>query len=68
VAEHVRQVADAHRPAELGRARKPGLEVADDRLAVDEELVHERLPRPDRQPARLDERADPLLASGRISR
>jgi hypothetical protein len=61
VAEHVGQVADAHRPAELVGAREPELEVAPDRLAGDEELVHQHLPRPDREPLRLDERAQPLL-------
>src|SRR5206468_6421416 len=61
VAEHVRQVADAHRPAQLGRTRETRLEIARNRLAIDEELVHERLPRPDREPAGRHERADPLL-------
>ena len=61
VAEHVRQVADAHLAAELARAREPLLEVPPDRLAGDEELVHQHLPRPDREPTLLDERAQPLL-------
>jgi hypothetical protein len=64
VPEHVRQVADAHRPAELLRAREPGVEVAHDRLAVDEELVHERLPRSDRESARLNQPADARLFLG----
>ena len=61
VAEHVRQVADSHRAAQLRCARQPRFEVSDRRLAVDEELVHERLPRSDREAAGAHERTDPLL-------
>ena len=64
VPEHVRQVADAHLAAELARTREALLEVPPDRLAGDEELVHQHLPRPDRQPTLLDERAQPLLVLG----
>ena len=59
VAEHVRQVADPHRAAELVSASEPVFEVADDRLARDEELVDEREPRADYQAALIDERSDP---------
>ncbi len=59
VAEHVRQVADSHRAAELVSASKPVFEVADDRLARDEELVDEREPRADYQAALSDEGSDP---------
>jgi hypothetical protein len=58
VTEHVRQIPDPHRAAELLGAGKPGLEVAQGRLPVDEELVHERLPWSDRQASRVDERPD----------
>ena len=68
VAEHVRQVADRHRAAELGRTPLPVLEVADDRLAGDEELVHQHLPRPDCQPPFLDQPPDALRCLGRTSR
>ena len=44
--------------------RTPGLEVADDRLAADEELVDERLPGADREAACLHERPDPILSLG----
>ena len=47
--------------AELLRAGQAGLEVADDRLAADEELVHQRLPGPDREPPGLDQPAYPGL-------
>src|SRR5262249_31559281 len=46
------------------RSSKPPLQVARDRLAADEKLVDERLPRPDRESARRDEPADPLLGLG----
>ena len=45
-------------------AGEPGLEIARDGLAVHEKLVHERLPRPDRQPARRHERPDPPFGLG----
>ena len=61
VPEHVRQVADSHRAAELLAAAQALLEVPDDRLARDEELVDEGLPGPDRHPAFLDQPPDPLL-------
>ena len=41
--------------------RKSGLEVPDRRLTVDEELVHQCLPRADRQSAREHECPDALL-------
>ena len=58
MAEHVRQVADRHRAAELGRTPLPVLEVARDRLARDEKLVHQHLPGPDREPSLLDQTPD----------
>ena len=61
MAEHVGQVADAHGAAELLRPREPALEVPPDRLARDEELVHQHLPGPDREPPRLDVAAQPRL-------
>jgi hypothetical protein len=64
VAEHVRQVADAHGAVEVRGPRKPGLEVSQRRLAVDEELVHECLPRPDGEPPLPDEFPDPLRGLG----
>ena len=64
VPEHVRQIADAHLAAELARPHEPLLEVPPDRLAGDEELVHQHLPRPDREPTLLDERTQPLLVLG----
>jgi hypothetical protein len=51
VTEHVGEVAHLHGPAELGRPGQPDLEVAHDRLAGDEELVHEHVPRADRDPS-----------------
>ena len=57
VAEHVRQVADRHRPAELLGAAGAGFQVAHDRLARDEELVHEDEPRADGQAPAADEGA-----------
>ncbi len=50
VAEHVGQVADRHRAAELGGPGHAELQVAHDRLARDHELVHQDHPRPDREP------------------
>jgi hypothetical protein len=61
VAEAVREVADAHRVAEVGCPCHPALEVPHDRLAADEELVDERLPRADREPSGPDVPAQPLL-------
>ena len=61
VAEHVGQVADPHRATELRGPGPAELQVADHRLARDEELVHEDLPRPDRQAALGDEPADERL-------
>jgi hypothetical protein len=59
VAEHVGQVADPHRATERFGGVPSQLEVPDQRLARDEELVHEDLPRPDRQPALADQALDP---------
>jgi hypothetical protein len=64
VSEHVRQISDGHRAAQFPRSREARLEIADDRLAVDEEFVHERLPGADREASRLNERADPSLCLG----
>jgi len=61
VPEHVGQVADAHRSAQLLAAALAALQVPEDRLARDEELVDERLPRPDRHPALFDQAPDALL-------
>ena len=49
--EHVGEVPDGHRTPELGGAFEAELEVADDRLAGDEELVHEDIPGPHGEPA-----------------
>ncbi len=46
VAEHVGQVARPHRAPEACGAVEAELQVPDDRLARDEELVHEDVPRP----------------------
>src|SRR6266581_3229308 len=62
VAEHVREVADRHRAAEGLRGVPADFEVANDRLAGHEELVHEDLPRPDREPSLGDEAFDPRPA------
>src|SRR4029077_20908605 len=59
--EHVGQITDAHRTAELLRAAHPRFEISQRRLAVNEELVHQRLPRAECEAAGLDERANPLL-------
>ena len=64
VAEHVGQVADPHRAAQVLGASPAQLEVADDRLARDEELVEQDLPRPDGQAALGDEPADQGLRRG----
>jgi hypothetical protein len=64
VSEHVGQIADAHRAPEVRRTRKPGFEVPQRRLPVDEELVHQGLPRADRKAPGLDERANALLRLG----
>ena len=64
VAEHVGQIADAHRSAELVCAREAALEVPPDRLPGNEELVHQYLPRADREPPLLDQPADPTLVLG----
>ena len=50
VTEHVREVADLHRPPELGRALEPELKIAHDRLAGDEEFLHEHVPRAESDP------------------
>jgi hypothetical protein len=64
VAEHVRQVADAHRTSELVAAPEPLLQVANDCLSRDEELVHEHLPGADRESFLLDEPPDPGFTLG----
>jgi hypothetical protein len=59
VPEHVRQVADRHRPAELLGAPPAHLQVADDALPTHQEFVHQDLPGSDRQPPLADEALDP---------
>ncbi len=54
VTELVGEVADLHHATERPGASHPVLEVADDRLARDQELVDEGHPRPTRQPPCLD--------------
>ena len=61
VPEAVGEVPDAHRAAKVLGACEPDLEIPHDRLAADEELVDERLPRPDREPPVADKTADPFL-------
>ena len=64
VPEHVGQVADPHRPAELRGACPATLEVSYQGLAADEELVHEDLPRADGEPAAHHVAAQALLLLG----
>src|SRR5207244_12473893 len=59
--EPVRQIADRHRTAELLGPGPAELEVPDDRLAGDQELVHQDLPRPDRESALRDQPPDQRL-------
>ena len=61
VAEHVGQVADLHHPAQLRRPPHPLFEVPDERLAGDEELVHQDPPGTDGKPPCRDEARDALL-------
>ena len=68
VAEHVRQVSDRHRPAELLGTRPAELQVPDDGLAGDEELVQQDLPRPDREAPLGDQAPDQRFRAGRTSR
>ncbi len=63
VTEHVGQVADGHRAAELGGPGHAELEVAHHGLARDHELVHEDHPRPDREAAAGGE---PAQRAGRL--
>ncbi len=51
MAEHVGEVADFHGPPELRCALEPELQVAHDRLAGDEEFVHEDVPGAERDPS-----------------
>ncbi len=51
MAEHVGQVADLHHTAEGTATQDPLLQIADDRLAGHQELVHEDVPRADGDPA-----------------
>lgn len=60
VAEHVRQVADGHRAAEVSRGRPAHLQVAHDGLAGAEELVEQDEPRPDGDPAIGDQGHDAI--------
>ena len=61
VTEHVGQVADRHGAAEpVGHPQAP-LQVADQGLARHQELVGERVPRPDRDPAAANQPPERLL-------
>jgi hypothetical protein len=51
VAEHVREVTDLHGAPEGGGPFHSQLQVAHDRLARHAELVHEHVPRPNRDAA-----------------
>ena len=64
MAEHVRQVADPHRAAEGGCSLDTHLQVAHDRLARDEELVHEDVPGSTREPPGGGQPAQALLVLG----
>ena len=61
VAEHVGQVADLHGAPEGSGPLEAELEVADDRLARDEELVHEDVPGAERDPSGSRQLAEPTL-------
>ncbi len=61
VTEHVGEVADRHRSPQRFCPCPSELEVPDDRLARDEEFVHQDLPRPDGQPVLGDEPPDQRL-------
>ncbi len=64
VPEHVGQVPDAHRAAEARGALESELQIADDRLAGDEELVHEDVPRTHRDAAAGGEAAKSVFGLG----
>ncbi len=64
VSEHVGEVADGHRVAQLRRPPPPVLQVAHDRLAGDAELVEQRLPRADREPPLGDGGSQPRFGVG----
>ncbi len=64
VAEHVGQVPDPHGAAEAAGALDAELEVAHEGLAGHQELVGQRVPGPEREPAGGDEPADRLLSPG----
>ena len=51
VSEHVGQVADLHDPTEGSTSDDPLLQVPDDGLTGHQELVHQDVPRPDREPS-----------------
>ena len=61
VAEHVRQVAQLHHPAEGGPAAEAHLQVAHDRLTRGEEFVHQDVPGPHAHPAGGGQRPQPPL-------
>ncbi len=61
VAEHVGQVTDLHRSAEIVCPPPAALEVAHQRFAADQELVHQDLPRADGQASALDVTPQALL-------
>ena len=64
VPEHVGEVADAHRAAELRRALDAELQVAHERLRRHHELVHEDRPRADLHAPGGDEAGQPFLGLG----
>ena len=64
VAEHVRQVADVHHATEGRASSDAGLQVAHERLAGHEELVHQDVPRSDAEPPGRGECPQPLFVLG----
>ena len=64
VAEHVGQVAQLHHAPEGGPADESHLQVAHDRLAGGEELVHQDVPGAHAQPAGGGQRAEPAFGLG----
>ena len=64
VPEHVGEVPDLSDPTEARTGADPELEVADDRLARDQELVHEDVPGSDAEPPGGREPPQPVLVFG----
>ncbi len=64
VAEHVGEVPELHHAPEGGPADQAHLQVAHDRLAGGEELVHQDVPGTHAQPAGGGQRAEPALGLG----